>query len=244
MVTDRTAVLRKRRQRDRQRGVTVVLDEKALSRLWKLGKALSYLFGKAWFEFLRRHPGVFHRTVFTHLDDNLGGINSPYPDFEVGILCWDDTVIILIVEIKNWFAPQRLNHERTIEKIGKKFTVWQAVADERFRVMVGEFANLLGAKWDLEKLKDKVGDKFVKLVVCTDAIQFNDEAQRWLERWDFRVERVENAPFAHKDTSPIHDKYSVPESAYKAIEDRIVEQCVKILERVLLGIAFGAGESR
>jgi len=74
------------------------------------------------------------------------------------------------------------------------------------------------------------GDRFVKLLVLTDAVQFADEIREMLS--GYRVERVDKLPFPQPEGLAVYEKDGVPAPVWEALEARIVAQMVTILEKV------------
>jgi hypothetical protein len=213
------AKIRQRRHRATERDRVVSKKSKEVrSRYQQKGLLLTGCFHLAWvrFSYTDKFRELFPRARFRSFqEDDAGMENSPLVDFEILARTPDNSVFLVPVEVKNWFAPQVLDIERFLEKIGNKFMLYAA------------------SKKVADILIPHLGDRFVKLLVLTDAVQFADEVREILS--GYRVERVDKLPFPQPEGLAVYEKDGVPASVWEALEARIVEQMVAILKRVFYG---------
>lgn len=222
MTTDKTATERMRRWRARQRatvtGSNTTIDTD-YDYLRRKGLLLAVAFHRAWVEFsyTDRFRAAFKRVVFESWQHGIGVKDHTELDFGVGALRHDNGVLYVGVELKNWFAPQRLDWKRAWDKIGKKFLLSEIMANVQ------------------AELDYHPSDTLVKLVICTDAVQFTERGYDLLTVAGLRIERVHNVPFPERPGSKLQERDNLPLSLWHTVENMVVAQIVRILERVFYG---------
>lgn len=178
-----------------------------LSIYYEKGLWLARAFIKAWAEVFTssKWRATYKRSQFQHFDTI--GKNQSEPDFVIVAERNDGQIFRLaVVELKNWFAPQWLDAERTKEKITKKF------------------ARSLGSEW-------------IKLLILTPAVKFQDDARDLLVQGNYKIERVDALPGSHPDGAGAYPKDTVEESLYRRLEARSIEQMKRVLEKYFFGVS-------
>jgi hypothetical protein len=108
---------------------------------------------------------------------------------------------------------------------------------------VVEIKNWFVPQWlNAERTKEKITKKFaatfgpewIKLLILTPAVRFQDDARDLLVDGNFKIERVDALPGSHPDGAGMYPKDTVEQTEYRVLEARSIEQMKRILEKYFL----------
>jgi hypothetical protein len=148
-----------------------------------------------------------------------------------------------------WRSKYKRSHFQHFDSIGKDrpepdFVIVAERNDGRiFRLAVVEIKNWFVPQWlNAERTEQKITKKFekvygsewIKLLILTPAVRFQDSARDLLVQGNFKIERVDELPGSHPDDAGAYPRDTVEETLYKALEARSIEQMKRVLEKYFL----------
>ena len=148
-----------------------------------------------------------------------------------------------------WRSKYKRSHFQHFDTIGKNqsepdFVIVAERNDGQvFRLAVIELKNWFAPQWlDEKRTEQKIikkfakalGPEWIKLLILTPAVNFQDEARDLLVQGNFKIERVDALPGSHPDGAGAYPRDTVEETEFKVLEARSVEQMKRILWKYFL----------
>src|SRR5712664_78763 len=155
------------------------------------------------------------------------------------IKAWADTFTSA-----KWRAKYKYSHFQHFDRPGKDqpepdfVIIAQTYSGEIFRLAVIELKNWFTPQWlDAKSTERKITKKFgktfgpewIKLLVLTPAVNFQDDAKDLLVQGNFKIERVDELPGSHPNGAGTYLRDTVEETEYRVYEARSIEQMKRIL---------------